>query len=315
MGVTVPVERPPPSMELQRTPMWSNSPSSLSNSSSKERLKSSRRSSRIPKVVKWLLPLHKVKRSMLHSKKKSRARKEERDIRDHTTLLPLTMLIYLTLMPSLQYPLVTPLRPHFDGTYYTKWKFLMKMHLILLNASVWMVVCAGIDFLDEDEEPHFEQLHHNTQASSVLLSSLEKDEFDRVNGLKKAKDIWDTLQRAHEDTKHVKKAKRQLIEGRLDRFVMLDDEDPQEMYNQLKKLVHKVRAYGLKRWGDWRVIDRMLRAYAIKDTIVIFLIQQDPTFKKMTPDDVLGKIINHEMLVKKAQHVKNLSKGIISSRK
>jgi hypothetical protein len=82
-----------------------------------------------------------------------------------------------------------PLRPHFDGTYYTKWKFLMKMHLILLNASVWMVVCAGIDFLDEDEEPHFEQLHHNTQASSVLLSSLEKDEFDRVNGLKKAKDI------------------------------------------------------------------------------------------------------------------------------
>jgi hypothetical protein len=49
--------------------------------------------------------------------------------------------------------------------------------------------------------------------------------------------------------------------------------------------------------------------------MVISLIQQDPTFKKMTPDDVLGKIINHEMLVEEAQHVKNLSKGIISSRK
>jgi hypothetical protein len=35
----------------------------------------------------------------------------------------------------------------------------------------------------------------------------------------------------------------------------------------------------------------------------------------MTPDDVLYKIINHEMLVEEAQHVKNLSKGIISSRK
>jgi sensor domain CHASE-containing protein len=45
------------------------------------------------------------------------------------------------------------------------------------------------------------------------------------------------------------------------------------------------------------VIDRMLRAYAIKDTTVISLIQQDPTFKKMTLDDVLSKIINHEMLV------------------
>jgi hypothetical protein len=74
---------------------------------------------------------------------------------------------------------------------------------------------------------------------------------------------------------------------------MLDDEGPQEMYNQLKNLVNKVRAYGSRRWGDRRVIDRMLRAYAIKDTMVISLIQQDPTFMKMTPDDVLGKIINH----------------------
>ncbi len=44
----------------------------------------------------------------------------------------------------------------------------------------------------------------------------------------------------------------------------------------------------------------MLRAYAIEDTTVISLIQQDPTFKKMSSDDVLGKIINHEMLVEDA---------------
>jgi hypothetical protein len=90
---------------------------------------------------------------------------------------------------------------------------------------------------------------------------------------------------------------------------MLDDEDPQEMYNQLKKLVNKVRAYDSKRWGDRRVIDRILRAYAVKDTIVIYLIQQDPTFKKMTLNDVLGKIINHEILVEEAQHVRTCTRG------
>jgi hypothetical protein len=87
------------------------------------------------------------------------------------------------------------------------------------------------------------------------------------------------------------------------------------MYNWLKKLVNKVRVYDSRRWDDQRLIDRMLQAYAVKDTTVTSLIQQDPTFKKMTPDDVLGKIINHEMLVEEAQHIKNLSKGIISSRK
>jgi hypothetical protein len=49
--------------------------------------------------------------------------------------------------------------------------------------------------------------------------------------------------------------------------------------------------------------------------MVISLIQQYPSFKRMTLDDVLGKIINHEMLVEEAQHVKILSKGIISSKK
>jgi hypothetical protein len=111
------------------------------------------------------------------------------------------------------------------------------------------------------------------------------------------------------------KVKRQLIDRPLDRFVMFDDESSQEMYNQRKNLVNKVRAYDLKRCGDQRVIDKMLRAYAVKDTTVISLIQQDPTFKKMTSDDVIGKIINHDMLVKEATYVKNLSKGITSSRK
>jgi hypothetical protein len=59
----------------------------------------------------------------------------------------------------------------------------------------------------------------------------------------------------------------------------------------------------------------MLRGYAVKDTKIISLIQQDLTFKKMSPDDILSKIINHEMLVEESNHVKNLSKGITSSRK
>jgi hypothetical protein len=86
----------------------------------------------------------------------------------------------------------------------------MKMHLILLNLSIWTIVRTCVEFPVEDEEQGCEQsqqIHCNTRASSVLLSSLDKDEFDRVNSLEKAKDIWDTLQRAHEGTNAMKKAK------------------------------------------------------------------------------------------------------------
>jgi hypothetical protein len=87
----------------------------------------------------------------------------------------------------------------------------MRMHIVSLSPSVWNIVCVGVEFLNKDEEPNFEQLqqiHHNAQACSVILSSLEKDEFDRVNGLENTKGIWDTLQRALEGINPVKKAKR-----------------------------------------------------------------------------------------------------------
>jgi hypothetical protein len=144
---------------------------------------------------------------------------------------------------------------------------------------------------------------------------LEKDKFDRVDGLEKTKDIWDTLQRAHEGTKPMKKVKIQIIEGQLDEFIMLDDESPQEMFNQLKRLVNKIRSYGSRRWSDWMMIQRMLRACSVIDTTVTSLIQQDLTHKRMTPDDVLRRIINHEMLIEETNNVKNLSKGITSSKK
>jgi hypothetical protein len=138
--------------------------------------------------------------------------------------------------------------PHFDGTNYTKWSYSMRMHLILLSLSIWNIVHVGIDFLDKDAEPDFEnlqQIHRNAQASLVLLSSLEKYEFDRVNGLEKAKEIWDTLQRVDEGTKPVKEAMRQLIEGQLDRFIILmmktprDVQSAQETSQQSKSLCFK----------------------------------------------------------------------------
>jgi hypothetical protein len=67
--------------------------------------------------------------------------------------------------------------PHFNGMDYTKWRYSMKMYLISLNSSVLTIVHTCVDFLNEDEEPGFEQLqqiHLNAQATSVLLSSLEK---------------------------------------------------------------------------------------------------------------------------------------------
>jgi hypothetical protein len=48
---------------------------------------------------------------------------------------------------------------------------------------------------------------------------------------------------------------------------------------------------------------------------VVALIHQDPAYKKMTSDYVLGRIMNHEMNFQEVNNIKNLYKSISTSKK
>jgi DNA transposition AAA+ family ATPase len=88
--------------------------------------------------------------------------------------------------------------------------------------------------LDEDEQATLDQLqkiHRNAQAISILTSLVDNEEFNHVDGLDRAKDIWNTLWMAHEGSKHVRKAKIEMLEGQLNWFIMFDDETPHDMFN------------------------------------------------------------------------------------
>jgi hypothetical protein len=76
---------------------------------------------------------------------------------------------------------------------------------------------------------------------------------------------------------------------------MYDDETPHEMFNRLKKLVNKARALGSKKWTNRMLMERLMMAYTPINYNVMALICQDPAYKKMTSDDVLERIMNHEM--------------------
>jgi hypothetical protein len=68
----------------------------------------------------------------------------------------------------------------------------MKNYLYSISPEVWQVVCDGVDFLEDYEEPTPEQLqkiHRNAQAITILNSSVDKEEFNQVDGLEEAKDV------------------------------------------------------------------------------------------------------------------------------
>jgi hypothetical protein len=54
---------------------------------------------------------------------------------------------------------------------------------------------------DYDSNEAAQVRHFNSQATSILLTSLCREEYNKVQGLKSAKEIWDILKTAHEGEK------------------------------------------------------------------------------------------------------------------
>jgi hypothetical protein len=96
---------------------------------------------------------------------------------------------------------------------------------------------------------------------------------------------------------------------------MYDDEMTHEIFNRLKKLVNKARVIGCKKWTDLILIERLIIAYTLMNYSIMALICQNPAYKKMISDDVLERIMNHEMNIQEANNVKNLYKDVSTSKK
>jgi hypothetical protein len=113
----------------------------------------------------------------------------------------------------------------------------------------------------------------------------------------------------------MRKAKVEMLESELNYFIMYDDETPYEMFNWLKKLVNKVRVLGSKKWTNRILMKRLMIAYTPMNYNVVTLIRQDLAYKKMTSDDVLGRIMNYEMNNQDVNNIKNLYKRVSTSKK
>jgi hypothetical protein len=88
----------------------------------------------------------------------------------------------------LSIPLEKPL--HFDGEDYSFWSHKMRSHLFSLHPSIWEIIESGMHF-DSTDNPVIinEQIHKNAQATTVLLASFCRDEYNKVSGLDNAKQI------------------------------------------------------------------------------------------------------------------------------
>ncbi|XP_066384790.1 uncharacterized protein [Miscanthus floridulus] len=140
---------------------------------------------------------------------------------------------------------------------------------------MWEIVHDGFVPPIDPENPtqiEYRNVHLNSQATSVLLSALSGDEYNKVMGVKVTKQIWDTLHIAHEGVDKVRKSKIDMLMARLNRFVILDGERMQEMFDRLMAIVGRIRGLGKYELNDHKVVKIMLEAYLPRNETLVTLI-------------------------------------------
>jgi hypothetical protein len=208
--------------------------------------------------------------------------------------------------PLLSVPLGKP--PMFDGEDYSRWSDLMRYHLTSLHKSIWDIIEFGVQVPsvgdeDYDADEVAQIVHFDSQATSILLASLSREEYNKVQGLKSAKEIWDVLKTAHEGDEVTKITKMETIEGELDRFMLNQGDEPQAMCNRLKTLVNQVRNLRSTKWDDHEMVKVILRSLVFLNPTQVQLIRGDPRYKLMYPEEVIGKFVSFELMIKGSKKI------------
>jgi hypothetical protein len=107
--------------------------------------------------------------------------------------------------------------------------------------------------------------------------------------------------------------KRETIEGEVGRFVLNKGEEPQAMYNRLKTMVNQVCNLGSTKLDDHEMVKVILRSLVFRNPTEVQLIRGDLRYKLMSPEEVIGKFVSFELMIKDSKHIVNSEQGATST--
>jgi hypothetical protein len=85
------------------------------------------------------------------------------------------------------------------------------------------------------------------------------------------------------------------------------------MHNWLKTLVNQVRNLRSTKWDDHEMVKVILRSLVFCNPTQVQLIRGDPRYKLMSPEEVIGKFVSFELMIKGSKQIINLDQGSTST--
>ncbi|XP_062232843.1 uncharacterized protein LOC133930184 [Phragmites australis] len=142
-----------------------------------------------------------------------------------------------------------------------------------MGGKLWDIVDKDYAIIDPTNPTNEDRENTlaNAQATNVLYSALDLNEFNCICKLETTHEIWKRLKEIHAGTTMVKDAKLFVYKGQLKKFTMLQNESIEEMFNCLNNIINELKGLGMD-VSDIDFSHKFLRALPNKyDTIVTLL--------------------------------------------
>jgi hypothetical protein len=78
-------------------------------------------------------------------------------------------------------------------------------------------------------------------------------------------------------------------------------------------MVNQVRNLGSTKWDDHEMVKVILRSLVFCSPIQGQLIRENPRYKQMSREEVIGKFVSFELMVEVSKHIVNLEQGATST--
>jgi adenylate cyclase class IV len=71
-------------------------------------------------------------------------------------------------------------------------------------------------------------------------------------------------------------------------------------------MVNQVRNLKSTKWDDHEMVKVILRSLGFRNTTQVQLIRENPRYKLMSLEEVIGKFVSFKLMVKDSKHIVNL---------
>jgi hypothetical protein len=173
----------------------------------------------------------------------------------------------------------------------------MEAYLLSQGSAIWEVVDSNYEIpAARTTQVQIEQYEANNKARNILFTSLSRNEFDRVQHLRTAREIWSTLSVFHEGTNQIKARRQSTYNQEYQMFVQGPGESLDAMFARFDGIVSNLRSTGVLPYSDHERAIKLL--YALDRSIwevKISSIEESPSYDTLTCDELFSKLKSTEI--------------------